>query len=110
MIPAECRDVSIKVKDSDTSASDAQTFAVDLASGSSCPGLTRDRAFTTATIRSSSNVTFFPAGVFVEFTPNYKISALAVVTISGLNGYMAKSQVCALCVFSARVWQEQHQL
>ena len=92
---SECRDVSIKVKDASTSTANAVTFPVDLDSGSACPGVTTDRAFTTATVRSSSNVTAMSTGVFVELSPNYKIAASAVVTIAGLNGFMAVSQATA---------------
>merc|ERR1719199_279023 len=65
-----CRDVSIKYRDSGVGSEVA--FAMKKDSGIRCPGATDERMFTTATIRSSSNVTSFKTGIFLELVPNFK--------------------------------------
>jgi len=90
---APCKtDISIKVKDSDMATSAAVPFAMTIDSGDACVGYTTDRMFTTANIRSHSNVTSMVAGIFLELSPNHVISAGTVVTVAGLNGYMGSSQ------------------
>merc|ERR1719183_312878 len=87
-----CRDVSIKYRDSGVGSEVA--FAMKKDSGIRCPGATDERMFTTATIRSSSNVTSFKTGIFLELVPNFKVGAAGIITVSGLKGFTA-AQVSA---------------
>jgi hypothetical protein len=87
-----CRDVSIKYRDSGVGSEVA--FAMKKDSGIRCPGATDERMFTTATIRSSSNVTSYQTGIFLELVPNYKVGAAGIITVSGLKGFTA-AQVSA---------------
>jgi len=90
---APCKtDISIKVKDSDMATAAAVPFPMTIDSGDACVGYTTDRMFTTANIRSHSNVTSMVVGMFLELSPNHAISSGTVVTVSGLNGYMGSGQ------------------
>merc|ERR1719163_2540238 len=86
--PAACKtDISIKAQDSDMLKSAAVSFPMKVASGDACVGFVLERMFTTANIRTSSNVTSMDAGLFLELTSNYEIKSGKVITISGLRGY-----------------------
>merc|ERR1719199_2010348 len=87
--------LAIKVKDDDMTAAAAVSYPMKIASGDACVGYTTERFFTTANIRTSTNVTGMEAGMFLELSPNYEIKAEKVVTISGLAGYMAKGKSTA---------------
>ena len=94
---SDCKNVSIAVKDS-TSASPV-TFAMTMAAGAACPGYTSAPTIT-GNIRSNSNVTGMPVGVFVEMTTNYKFDAASVITITGLGGYSATNNASVYVVIT----------
>lgn len=84
---ADCKqNVSITVKDS--SSANPVSFAMSKAPGAACPGYTTEPTIK-GSIRSSSNVTGMPVGVFFDMTTNYELKAASILTISGLGGYTA---------------------
>jgi hypothetical protein len=84
---ADCKqNVSITVKDS--SSANPVSFAMSKAAGAACPGQTSAPTIT-GSIRSSSNVTGMPVGVFFDMTTNYELKAASILTITGLGGYTA---------------------